>query len=285
MKFRRPTKDPGAQAPAPPSPPPGAPATGAAILEQYVRSAPSPQHAVDLFAGSWSSAFPPEIGVTAGPLPVYADDRIDAVLAHLGDVTGMDVLELGPLEAGHTVMLHRSGAHVTAVEASATAYLKCLITKELCRLDSARFLLGDFLAYLRETDRRFDLVVASGVLYHAPDPLALLEAIARVTDRVAIWTHYFDERVVRADPTISRVFLDEPETVSWRGHEIRLHRRHYREALQWSGFCGGPEPTAVWLELPQLLDALRAVGFTTVDVLDDDTSNVNGAAVLLCASR
>ena len=53
------------------------------------------------------------------------------------------MLELGPLEGAHTYMLDRAGAsEVVAIEGNTRAFLKCLITKELLSMPSARFLVG-----------------------------------------------------------------------------------------------------------------------------------------------
>ena len=67
-----------------------------------------------------------------------------------------------------------NGASVVAVESNTRAYLKCLVVKELLDLQRCHFLLGDFVPYLQETPERFELLLASGVLYHSPDPLAML---------------------------------------------------------------------------------------------------------------
>ncbi len=257
----------------------------AGILDQYVRSAPSAQNALDLFAGTWSSCLPSVLGLHAGPLPMFADTRIVKVLEHLDSIKAFKVLELGPLEGGHTYMLHEAGARVIAIEGSSRAYLKCLVVKEILNLNRAHFVLGDFNPYLDATSERYDLVVASGVLYHAMEPLTLLERIARVCDRVAIWTHYWERDAVAADDKIARVFLDDPVGVDWHGHRLTLHPRHYREALQWSGFCGGPESSAMWLERDDLMTALTEVGFGTITVLEEETDHVNGPAILLCAER
>lgn len=264
---------------------PEATGTGPAILDQYVRDAPSAQAAIDIFAGEWSSALPDRLGVTAGGAALFADGRISWLIDHLGGVDGWQVLELGPLEAGHSAMLHDAGAEVIAVEGSTRAYLKCLIVKELLGLDRCHFLLGDFLEYLRTTDVHADLVVASGVLYHAPDPIALLEAIGSVTDRVGIWTHYFDPTVIAADPAKARLFQADAEHVDWRGHHLTLHRRAYLEALQWGGFCGGPESSALWMERDGLLTVLDGLGFGRVTVQFDDPGHQNGPCIMLCAER
>ena len=255
------------------------------ILDQYVLSAPSAQNALDLFENDWSSSLPLVFGLRAGPLPLFNDDRIKLVLQHIGSVKTFKILELGPLEGGHTYMLHEAGARVTAIEASSKAFLKCLVVKEILNLNRAHFLLGGFGPYLEKTNERFDLVLASGVLYHAMDPIELLESIARVTDKVAIWTHYWDADAVNADEKIARVFVEPPVDVQWRGHELRVHPRHYREALEWGGFCGGPDVTARWLERDGLMTVLGELGFAGVTVLEEEVDHVNGPAILLVAER
>lgn len=264
---------------------PAAASVGESILDQYVRSAPSRQAAIDIFAGEWSSSFPVSTGLTAGSIPLFEDSRITWTIERAGGVQGKRVLELGPLEAGHSAMLHEAGASVVSVESNSRAYLKCLIVKEVLGLDRCSFLLGDFMPYLEQSDERFDLVVASGVLYHSPDPLALLESIARVGTRVAIWTHYFEPKVVAADPSQSRMFVPEVETVTWRGRSFDLHRRNYLESLQWGGFCGGPESSALWMERADLMTALTELGYGRIDVLSDDLGHPNGACIMLFAER
>jgi len=262
-----------------------APAPAGGILDQYVVERPSAQTALDVFAGEWSSLVPESLGVSGGTVPLFADPRITWLIEHIGGVDGLRVLELGPLEAGHTSMLDAAGAEVLAVEANTRAFLKCLIIKELLGLTRSRFVLGDFSAFLDSSDERFDLVVASGVLYHSPDPILLLERLAAVTDRLGIWTHYHDAEVVRSNPALDRMFVDESDTRLWRGLEVVLHRRAYLESLEWGGFCGGPESSALWMERDGLLQVLSALGFADITVRDDDPDHPNGPAILLCAQR
>ncbi len=254
------------------------------VLGVYTRQAPTPQLAVDIFEGQWSTALPPEVGARAGEIGLYADDRIQFFIARSGGVAGSSVLELGPLEASHTYMLERAGSHVTAVESNSRAYLKCLIVKELVPLTGSRFLYGDFLPYLEAVDHRFDLLVASGVLYHAPDPVRLLRAMARCADQIGLWTHYYDATVMRSNAGFDRLF-DEAHAGQAGGRPVTLHRRNYLEALQFGGFCGGPEHSAVWMELPDLLDVLADLGFDDIAIGADDTNHPHGPNVLLHARR
>src|SRR3954447_24127366 len=95
------------------------------ILNSYVRSAPSAQNALDIFKGEWASRLPsPCADLCAGPLPLFADTRISRFLDEIGGITGKTVLELGPLEGGHSYMLDRAGpSEIVSIEGNSRAYL------------------------------------------------------------------------------------------------------------------------------------------------------------------
>lgn len=259
---------------------------GRGVLDAYVRVAPSPQVAIDLFAGQWSSDLPDHLGVDAGQQLLFADPRIGWLLDQ-ADLKGARVLELGPLEGGHTFQLAAAGADVTAIEAHTHAYLRCLVTKELLGVESGcRFLLGDFGAHLEaHPDERYDLVLASGVLHHSIDPLRLLGLMARASDRLALWCHYFDAEVVAATPALVRQFPGGPQAARLGGHHVRLHRRDYRSAVQAGGFRGGPDVHALWLERDDLLACLARLGYGDIRVGADDPWHADGPAILLYAER
>ena len=170
------------------------------ILDWYVKTAPHPQRALDIFKGEWASTLPaPYSDLQTGPLPLFGDPRLIWAAGRLGRFEGKTVLELGPLEGGHSWMMSNLGAaSVTGVEANTRAFLKCLILKELLGMPRTRFLCGDFVSYLEEEQPRYDIVFASGVLYHMRDPVHLIDLIGRAADRVYLWTHYYDPRVCGA---------------------------------------------------------------------------------------
>jgi len=122
------------------------------ILDAYCTDLPSPQTAVDIFAGEWASRLPaPLQHVQAGSAPLFEIEHVPWGVKALGGVEGQRVVELGPLEGGHTYLLDRMGAaEVVAVEANTRAYLKCLIAKELFDITSARFRCGDALRFLED---------------------------------------------------------------------------------------------------------------------------------------
>jgi hypothetical protein len=126
------------------------------VLDAYVQGPPSGENALRIFAGEWSSRLPAPYHALTGEADLFEDLRITWLADVLGRFAGLNVLELGPLEAGHTTMLERGGAaSIVAVESNVRAYLKCLIVKELLGLTRTTFLLGDAVSYLQSNCRRF----------------------------------------------------------------------------------------------------------------------------------
>jgi protein-L-isoaspartate O-methyltransferase len=252
-------------------------------FDQYDSREPSPQNAIDALPG-WLSAFPPPLSVAAGALAFYADPRIAWCLELFGPLAGCSVLELGPLDGGHTYMLEQAGASsIDAIEANKTAYLRCLVFKEIAGLKVARFHLGDFVKWL-DGDRAYDLIVASGVLYHMRDPLHLLEQLARAGKAIFLWTHCLtDEARARIDP--GRSVFSEDETRLFRGRPVRLYRRGYRDANTDQSFCGGMYDDHRWLHRDDLLTVLTLLGFDDVTIGMDQPDHVNGPALAIFARR
>jgi hypothetical protein len=251
-------------------------------FEKFEHRRPSPQNAVDIFRDHWAADLAGLIPVETGGavLPFTSDDR--PVLAaetfgRGGRLDGFRVLELGPLEGGHTFQLERLGAReIVAIEANVEAYLKCLIVKELVGLSRSRFLLGDFCAYLEETGERFDLVFASGMLYHMADPIGLIESISRVTDRCFVWTHYFDADHYPGPPRTAK-----PDT---RNPRITRHEYHYQD-MNCDRFWGGNLSLNIWLSRADILSSFESAGLRYIKVLQEHRQNENGAAFSFAASR
>jgi hypothetical protein len=255
----------------------------ASILDSYVATAPSAQNAVDVFAGEWSSKLPLD-DVTAGPIPLFEDDRVVWAIERFGGVAGQRVLELGPLEGGHTYALLRAGADVTAIEAQTRAYLKCLIAKELLGMSGARFLLGDFMAYLRDSPAHVDICFASGVLYHMRNPVETIALMADVADRLFLWTHVYDADVIGASELLAPRFTHH-EPAAHQGFDHTLHRFDYAEALTGKGFCGGSAIYSNWLARDELFAALDRFGWVVRDTAFDTPDHPHGPALALVAEK
>lgn len=272
-------------APGPRTKVPLAAPSGQAVFENYLQCPPSIQSTLDLFEGEWASRLPPPYeGLRAGSIPLFEDERIAWLIDRLGGLHGMRVLELGPLEAGHTFMLEQGGADsVLGIEANVRAYLRCLIIKELLSLRRARFLCGDFVEWLRTAQDRFDLCVASGVLYHMRQPVELLELISEKADCIFLWTHYYDADRIPSGSPMAANFADTVEAAH-DGFAHVLHRQVYGPELQ-TGFCGGNERFSMWMEREGVLGALEHFGFRDVEIGFDVPDHPNGPSLALLARR
>lgn len=252
-----------------------------------VMSYPTRQNIVDLFEGEWSSQLPPGSGlVSSGKAELFDDARVRWAEEKLGPIENMDVLELGPLEGGHSYLLHWFGARsITSIEANSRAFLRLLCVKELLEITTLHPMLGDFLAWLREEQhKRFDLVFASGVLYHMPDPLELLDLVCGVSDRLFLWSHYYDDKLIAAGS--DAVLFGPPEIQTRNDFSCLGARRDYPQAaLAWRGFSGGPKPFATWLTQDGILGFLRHRGMTKIEVAFDHPDHPNGPAFAIAARR
>jgi len=260
---------------------------GRPLTTEYVHEAPSAQTALDLFTEEWSSRLPPPFAhLRAGALPLFEDTRIEWAVGALGGVSGATILELGPLEGGHSWMLEQRGAaSITAIEANRRAYLRCLVVKETVGLARTRFLLGDFVEYLhREEDARFDVGVASGVLYHMHEPVALLARLSRACDRLFLWTHYYAADSVRDRPKVHARF-GAPFERTIDGFTHRLHPHWYQAARFRRSFCGSGEITPRWMEREGILAALRHFGFDRIETGLEEPGHPHGPALGIAATR
>lgn len=258
------------------------------ILEKYCTDFPSAQNAVEVFEGDWSSILPDPAAVDSGGFAgLFDDPRIDWMVETLGGVEGQRILELGPLEGGHTYSLEakHGASEIVAVEANQRAYLKCLIGKEILRTERARFLLGDFNRYMAESGERFDLVVACGVLYHMENPAEHIKLLCQSADAVFVWSHYFDRGLIEAaGPHVAQKFNVET-TVDFEGYEHVLHRQDYLDALGWGGFCGAGREYANWIRLDDIHNLFDRYGFEISATGFEDPAHPHGPATAFVARR
>ncbi|MCD4655324.1 class I SAM-dependent methyltransferase [bacterium] len=259
------------------------------ILDSYVVKAPCDQNILDIFNGEWSSAMPEgsRLITKPGNANLFEDLRINWIEENMGPVQDLNILELGPLECGHSYLLHQKNAkRIIAIEANTRAYLKCLCVKEIFGLNNLELKLGDFVSYLEEThmEIKYDLVVASGVLYHMMDPPKLLDLISRVTDRVFLWTHYYDAAIIKSNENISFKF-NPLEQIEYDGVIYESSLQDYEKALDWSGFCGGSTSQSRWLTRQSIIKCLKHYGFTDITIGFDHHNHALGPAFAIYAQR
>lgn len=262
-------------------------ATDPGILDAYCMLPPGPQQVLDLFRGEWSSAMPAGSGLQTlpGTAALFEDDRVTWAIAQAGGVRGRRILEIGPLEGGHSCMLERAGAaEVLAVEANTRSYLKCLCVKEVFGLRAVRFVLGDCMAFMEQDRGGWDMVFASGVLYHMQDPMGFLTHLPKLAPRVLLWTHYYDAAIVRGDPAIAHKF-GACVRGTRAGFPYEFVQQSYKEALHWKGFCGGSAATSEWLTRDTILGYLRHLGYGRLEVAFETPDHPNGPAFAVYAER
>jgi hypothetical protein len=259
--------------------------TGGSESTAFNTKYPSHQNAVDIFRDAWASSMPAGSGLeTSGADPHFDDQRTVWGASVLGSLKGRSILELGPLEAYNSYQLEQLGAQVLAVEGNVGNFLKCLIVKNALSM-STRFLLGDFVQFMESCRERFDICWASGVLYHAKDPIALLKGACRVAPTVFLWTHYFDEEIVSRSPEQLRFFRSNlDKRVKAGDREIVLH---YRSYVQKKGrlFTGGPDEYSYWMSKDDIIAILAEEGLVHVVIGGDDPHLNRGPAFFLMGSR
>ncbi len=225
----------------------------------------------------------PFAALKAGDLSMFEDGRIAWGLSQLGGVKDQSVLELGPLEGGHSYMFERAGAaSVLAIEANPRAYLKCLVVKEILSLTRTRFLCGNFLEYLRNDPPHCDAACASGVLYHMLEPVELIARLSKVTDRLFLWTHYYDAQLLQ--PKQLKRFTEQYER-KYSGFSSRVFRYNYWGSLGMRRFCGGAHAYAHWMRRDDIVACLEHFGFNSIQTAFETSDHPDGPAFALVALR
>jgi len=195
----------------------------------------------------------------------------------------MRVLELGPLEGGHTYMLDRAGAaRIDAIEANAIAYLKCLVVKETFGIPSASFHLGDVVSFVENSSAFYDLTICSGVLYHLQDPVGFLRALSLRTKHLFVWCNTFSEELFVKKPGLKGSF-GAPKVVREGDLSYELHPHYYGDVSDYSAFWGGVAPSSAWMRSGDVLAVLESLGFVVNNHLIED--HAFGEQLTLLATR
>ncbi|MGF6253768.1 class I SAM-dependent methyltransferase [Ensifer sp. LBL] len=245
---------------------------------------PGHQPALDIFRGGWSVKLPDELGLSAGSHEHFNDPRIAWAGPTIKGFSGKRILELGPFEAYNTCEMERLGAEVTAIEGSADNFFKCLIMKNVFNL-RATFLYGDFNKHELADGEGYDVLWASGVLYHMVDPIAFLRKAATLSRKMFLWTQYFDASVMTPDhPSIGHFDEERNVIVHLEGRDITLHWRSYLEIKPGQPFSGGSSDFSYWMELPDILFVLDKLGFDGIQMGVNNPAFPPGPACFFLAS-
>jgi hypothetical protein len=194
----------------------------------------------------------------------HGEDTRIKYITHFLDLRGLRVLEIGPLEGHHSVLLEKMGVRENvAIESRNDNLQKCQRVKEKYRLDRTTFLQHDLERLYSgqekpQFDGPFDLVFCLGVLYHVPEPAKALEWFRSQANTLFLGTHY-------PEP-------DQPSdaTYSYNGKSYRV--------MQWreGGLAqplSGMSPVSLWPYEADLVAMIRDVGYSKLSVLGKDLQN------------
>lgn len=249
------------------------------VHNTFVSGAPRLQNALDIFKGEWTVAMPENSGLRAGNFPgdFFNDTRVLSAERAFGGFQGKKILELGPCEAHHTIMIAGRGAEsITAIEANTRAYLKCLVMKEVFSLTNARFLLGNAVEFMKETSERFNILFASGFLYHQAEPDKALTAMARVSDQIFVQSHYFDAAAIAASNLSGR--FGPGRKVNGVTYYPMQNRNRFAP-----DYLGGIAHATNWIGKDDMLRTISSLGFSVEIVTDEITPN--GPSIWFVAIR
>ena len=188
--------------------------------------------------GPWTTRFDVRGRARGGDISFAGDARLDEFWAAFPDAAR--VLELGALEGGHTVELARRAAFVTAVEGRRENVARARFALRALGVRNARVVHADVEVVGPGAFGAHDAVLCSGLLYHLTRPLAFVERLREAAPAALVWTH--------VDPGGGawhpEDFVDDPTV--------------------------GLGPRSFWPSLDDVVARLRAGGFTTVEVTEED---------------
>jgi protein-L-isoaspartate O-methyltransferase len=229
---------------------------------------PSKDSAFKIYEGAWKYEFE-KMSVDEIWKILDKDPRPGWCAQIYGDLSGKKLLELGPADGYNTAQLERLGAIVTAVEGNVDAFNRCLILKNALDLKST-FYLGDFLQTLNE-EVSYDIIYASGVLYHLIDPIDFLEMCVSKCPRLYIWTHYYDEEHVELVNYEKKAFSKRISVKkNYKGQVFTYWQKTYDVShVDLLGYIGGMNDRAHWMTHDDLFRSINAVGYDIVRSIEN----------------
>ena len=194
------------------------------------------------------------------PIPPSRPLRVTQIISdHFGgSFEQLRIADLGTLEAAYAVEFARRGAHVVALELRDRNLAKSSFAKEVLKLDTLEFVKDDVRNFTVEKYGTFDVVLASGILYHldVPDVFTFVENIARACTGIAIIdTH------IGVEPVES--FEHNGKTYSgW--HFTEYSAEPSPEEVEEKNWMSIGNVKSFWLTRASLFNLMHDAGFTSV---------------------
>jgi hypothetical protein len=212
--------------------------------------------------GPWVSQFRIDGRVYGGDLVYENDRRVRQFFEAFPDVR--TVVEPGCLEGALSFQLaQRPGIHVTAIDSRRENLDRARYVQNLLGAADVTFLQADLETTPLASFGVFDAVFCSGLLYHLSKPWEFLDGVRAAGRRFFLWTHYAYGDEIRDDRNGYRGFV-------------------YRE----KGLAdprSGMSEHSFFMQLPDIVDRLRANGFRRIEIIDDRPDHDPHACVTLAA--
>jgi SAM-dependent methyltransferase len=204
----------------------------------------------------------------AGVRPID-DIRTDLVIdACGGSLEGRTVVDLGCLEGGFTLAFAQRGAtRALGIEARELSVQRCELARNLLDVDNATFVVADIKDELAQHDP-FDVVFATGILYHVADPAGFLRTMRSACRHVAL----VDTHVARPDAAThdcSDMVTKESHGIEYRGRMFPEYPPDVsdaaKEAMAWAAYS---DADAFWPTEEDLVRMMSDAGFSRVEKID-----------------
>jgi hypothetical protein len=243
------------------------------------------ENAINIFKNEWNSRFPePFQNLTGGNSDLFDDTRIQWAINKFNGVKDKSILELGPLEGGHSYQISKAGAKSTlGIESNTNSFLKCLITKEIFNLQNCSFIHADCVDFLKNNSNQYDAIFACGILYHMINPLELIHLLSLKTNNLYLWTHFYDEKLTPLCKNAKN--FNEKVLSSYNNYQATFYKHEYLEELNYDGFCGGIYNHSYYLNRLDIINSLKYFGFTQIDIHFESNDDINGPHFSLIAKK
>ena len=223
------------------------------------------------FFPAWVTEFDIEGKKYGGQRIALIDTRLEYFDSKF-NIKGKRVLEFGPFEGGHSVMLHNLGAkEILAIEGRVENYVKCCVMKNIFNLTNSKFILADLENKDLEKYGKFDCCICLGVLYHLVNPYEFLKRVSKVTDAFFIWTHFSDNDYPKSNPY--EISSNDEKNFVYRGKDQGEDIKDGQAGLQKKAF---------WFFKDDLLKALKDVGFKKCEVWGESYVQLDEKASCAC---
>jgi len=217
---------------------------------------------------NWVTTFHSK-GKTYGASNVVYSDLSERIfdLNKVSRIKDKKILEIGPFEGGNTKQLFDLGAKsITAIESNREFYFKTSLVKDAFNLDNLKLYFADCNVLLKDKelfpDKCFDMLYASGVLYHMSNPVETIEIFSRLADTIYVNSHVASEHVPSGEWT---------ELSDSVGNKYSCRENTYNKGQHW----GGVDESALWLSRQSMFDVFTNHGYK-IQILEDSENNVRG---------